>query len=116
MNAELKAKWTAALRSGEYKQTSGCLHDTARGTYCCLGVLCRVIGKPCNTDPGISEQSYDAYPDVIKAAIGDTIRDTSKGFTGQLIYKNDGEGLSFPEIADWIDENIPSDVDTAQAA
>jgi hypothetical protein len=41
MNAEIKQKWVAALRSGNYKQTKVCLHN--KEGYCCLGVLCDVI-------------------------------------------------------------------------
>lgn len=40
MKEDIKAKWVEALRSGNYKQTEGNLHDT-RG-YCCLGVLCDI--------------------------------------------------------------------------
>lgn len=42
MDADLKAKWVAALRSGEYQQTTGALRK--EGGYCCLGVLCDVAG------------------------------------------------------------------------
>lgn len=42
MDAELKAKWVTALRSGEYRQGRYNLR-TASDTYCCLGVLCDVI-------------------------------------------------------------------------
>ena len=42
MDPELKAKWVAALRSGEYKQGRDVLHNNKSNTYCCLGVLCRV--------------------------------------------------------------------------
>lgn len=38
MDKKLKTKWTNALRSGKYEQTTGRLHDGGRG-YCCLGVL-----------------------------------------------------------------------------
>lgn len=38
MNPEIKARWVAALRSGEYPQGKHALR-TAEG-YCCLGVLC----------------------------------------------------------------------------
>lgn len=38
MNADIKAKWVAALRSGEYKQ--GHEHLRVDDSYCCLGVLC----------------------------------------------------------------------------
>ena len=52
MNADLKARWVAALRSGEYKRGSSTLKralmagDTFTGLYehCCLGVLCEVAG------------------------------------------------------------------------
>lgn len=38
MNPEVKARWVAALRSGEYKQGKCALRRGDR--YCCLGVLC----------------------------------------------------------------------------
>lgn len=41
MNPEVKAKWVAALRSGQYKQGVNCLRDG--DTFCCLGVLCDVV-------------------------------------------------------------------------
>src|SRR3954467_3257157 len=40
---EVRAKWVAALRSGEYKQTKSYLHDEQG--YCCLGVLCDLAVK-----------------------------------------------------------------------
>jgi hypothetical protein len=43
MNAEIKARWIAALLSGEYEQAVGALR-TADG-YCCLGVLCDLHAK-----------------------------------------------------------------------
>ena len=44
MNAELKAKWLTALRSGEYLQGEGRLFNSQDTSYCCLGVLCDVSG------------------------------------------------------------------------
>lgn len=41
MKPEVKEKWIAALRSGEYRQARGVLND-GQGGYCCLGVLCEV--------------------------------------------------------------------------
>jgi hypothetical protein len=38
MNPEIKARWVAALRSGEYEQGKGKLNQG--GAMCCLGVLC----------------------------------------------------------------------------
>ncbi len=39
MNPEIKAKWVAALRSGQYKQGDNWLHNKETDAYCCLGVL-----------------------------------------------------------------------------
>lgn len=43
MNAEIKAQWVAALRSGEYQQAEGALNKG--GKFCCLGVLCDLAVK-----------------------------------------------------------------------
>lgn len=37
MNQEIKARWVAALRSGEYAQSKDCLNNG--NGFCCLGVL-----------------------------------------------------------------------------
>jgi DNA-directed RNA polymerase subunit N (RpoN/RPB10) len=42
MDKELKAKWVAALRSGEYQQGYATLYDSGIDRYCCLGVLISV--------------------------------------------------------------------------
>lgn len=39
MDPAIRARWVAALRSGEYEQAWGVLRDDAGGR-CCLGVLC----------------------------------------------------------------------------
>jgi hypothetical protein len=43
MNPEVKAKWLAALRSGEYAQAKARLKTNSG--YCCLGVLCDLHAK-----------------------------------------------------------------------
>lgn len=48
MNAEIKAKWIEALRSGNYKQGQNKLRDTRDNTFCCLGVLCDLYTKENN--------------------------------------------------------------------
>lgn len=42
MDADLKAQWLAALRSGQYEQGRYVLR-TPSNKYCCLGVLCDII-------------------------------------------------------------------------
>lgn len=44
MNPEIKAKWVAALRSGQFKQGKHVLHNTDDNSFCCLGVLCEING------------------------------------------------------------------------
>lgn len=38
----VKKAWLEALRSGDYKQTTGMLYDKENDSHCCLGVLCDV--------------------------------------------------------------------------
>ena len=48
MKPEIKARWVAALRSGDYDQGQGRLHaKDANGisSFCCLGVLCDLAEK-----------------------------------------------------------------------
>jgi hypothetical protein len=44
MDPEVKARWIAALRSGEYKQGCDVLR-TLNDEFCCLGVLCDLYAK-----------------------------------------------------------------------
>lgn len=55
MDAEWKAKWVAALRSGEYEQGVGNL--MAPVGFCCLGVLCNIF-NPDGWDSDMSGASY----------------------------------------------------------
>lgn len=44
MKKEIADKWVAALRSGNYKQTTGMLNRNNE-SFCCLGVLCEIAIK-----------------------------------------------------------------------
>lgn len=99
MDAELKAKWIAALRSGEYKQATGMLRD--EGCYCCLGVLAVVQDAPasfferhaCSIGPSQSDAAE--WPTHwIPLATASTLSEM-----------NDG-GADFPSIADHIEKNL----------
>lgn len=91
-----RAKWTAALRSGEYKQG----RDELLGSdgYCCLGVMAKIAGK---TDDQIyGEGTLRDFPEVMDFF---GLRDHCGEFDGgDLAILNDG-GTTFPEIADIID-------------
>lgn len=51
LKPEVKAKWIAALTSGEYKQGRNWLRTSEDG-FCCLGVLCDLYAKE---HPGFAE-------------------------------------------------------------
>ena len=110
MDQAVKARWVEALRSGRYRQTDGTLKDE-RG-HCCLGVLCEVE-RPPEVEIGwntiqVRVPSEDGEPDVhIDAVLGpDLERRWGTGDTAVLTRMNDTEGLSFAEIADWIEAHL----------
>jgi hypothetical protein len=100
MDAELKKRWVAALRSGEFKQGRGLLRDGDQ--YCCLGVLCSVAGIP------ISEDGSDALTDDGKSGAYAPIRDVlgEKASPFDLAMMNDMDRKSFAQIADYIEEHL----------
>src|SRR5688572_17403992 len=58
MDATIKEKWVKALRSGEFKQGEGKLHDSDNDTYCCLGVLCKIQGAQFTEWNGNTDEYY----------------------------------------------------------
>lgn len=104
MDAEMKNKWVAVLRSGEYQQCRGTLRrtdDEGNKSFCCLGVLCEINGHPV-PDLRSRTTSGNLY-DLLAEWIGE---DNSR----TLQMKNDGargtHQHSFLEIADWIEVNL----------
>lgn len=107
MDRGLRDKWCEALRSGKYKQGRTRLKNE-HGEYCCLGVLTEVSGVPGHwedtsngtywVDP--EGNYYSAYPPDID---GDTLGSLQ---ASRLVKLNDSERLTFPQIADWIEENL----------
>lgn len=75
MKPEIKAKWVAALRSGEYKQGREALRIGDR--FCCLGVLCDLHAK-------------------------DTGEQWKKYYEDEFSYGEDGQTSMLPvEVAKW---------------
>lgn len=91
MNADLKAAWIAALRSGDYQQTTGILRD--KDGFCCLGVACIVGGQELTQNPQNQNELYDW---LIEEGIP----------TLDLWAMNDTRRKTFLEIADYIEENL----------
>jgi hypothetical protein len=92
MDAELKAKWVAALRSGEYVQGTAYLESD--GKFCCLGVLCRVASIPIPF-----ETPYLQDDTIIDRKVQETLADKNDGLT--IAFP-----LSFAQIADYIEANL----------
>lgn len=99
MDATLKTKWVAALRSGNYKQGRLFLEDQ-EGGYCCLGVLCVVLGEPTFADrPDFGSDFYSvAYQPVRNLLDNDE--------TLRTLARLNDSGQSFAQIADYIDANL----------
>ena len=96
MKKEIADKWIAALRSGEYKQGIGELHDTGNNSYCCLGVLCKVMDSPIKE--GQSFLSLEAQKQAnMRTGHGDFHSPDN------LVMLNDSGLASFDDIADIIE-------------
>lgn len=104
MNAEIKAKWLEALRSGKYEQ--GICYLQNNGRFCCLGVLCDLM-EPDGWQKREDESRivlHDGQQDFPALSIMERV-----GLLDieahALIDLNDGNE-SFTEIADYIETNL----------
>ena len=90
LNPEIKEKWIAALRSGEYPQHRGAIYNSDRTAFCCLGVLHRIVQK------GSLGETYEAANIT-----------TGTGLCGvnDFVRMNDYEMLTFDQIADRIEKD-----------
>jgi hypothetical protein len=106
MNPELKGPWVAALRSGEYDQTTEQLSrglDEYRTGYCCLGVLCVVNGWEFDEGDGGTESGPTELIGEWSGLPGES--GLTKDERETLANMNDS-GKSFAVIADWIEEKL----------
>lgn len=112
MDAQLKAKWVEALRSGEYEQGRNQLKLGSK--FCCLGVLFDTQGCKWGYEGSalLDGQTFLAMSTPYGAGVGGLTREQSE----KLIGMNDGKGVpgwdgyvppkSFAEIADYIEKNL----------
>lgn len=95
---ELERKWTKALRSGEYAQTTGTLRHvnshTKETTYCCLGVLGELL---------IEEGIVDNPADGTVCELPYELAIKRYGSNHALVAWNDTEHADFATIADRIE-------------
>ncbi len=95
---EFKEKWLKALRSGEYKQGKRTLRKD--DLFCCLGVACDIMGYSKEDTEGgcYIPTSFERVPKILRA---------SGEIPNHLGRMNDNKGgMSFSEIADYIEENL----------
>lgn len=126
MRKSVRARWVAALRSGEYQQGYSALHAVTpedEHRFCCLGVLCELAvqdGVEIRVDtPSIAESDGNRYvhyeavhsypPGAVDtwARYGNTEGPVNWSFLATL---ND-EGLSFERIAEMIETDPDADRD-----
>lgn len=118
MRKEVADLWVAALRSGEYRQTT--LQLRAGDGYCCLGVLCDLHAKQTGQGKWAPHGYYESLvtddtdgriptKDVAKwAGLSDrsphvyAYRPGDDG-TALLTALNDGDGYTFAQLADLIE-------------
>ena len=116
MNPDVKTKWVAALRSGEFEQGRNRLNDG--GNFCCLGVLCElavaegvIVKEPRHLASGqetavVLYDGRSTQPSVkVMDWAGLTQADPEVGRT-TLMGMNDEAMAPFTEIADAIDEYL----------
>lgn len=119
MDQELKTKWIAALRSGDYKQGVSKLCSSSN-QYCCLGVLCEVAEIPKFSFKQIKlldignwvflAEDYMYYKFDSTRYESTNIQprdfDIENCHIQNLISMNDEQNHSFSDIANWIEEII----------
>lgn len=107
MKPEIKERWVAALRSGEYEQATGGLRT--KDKFCAGGVLCDVVGveweKPHETLNWYmaifnGEQDGGAIPPTLLRYL-----DLTYEAMRSIERLNDKE-TPFAEIADYIEANL----------
>jgi hypothetical protein len=112
-------EWIAALRGGKYRQGSGVLRKSnsapawpdAPDTYCCLGVLGNILVETGGYVWGIDGRYYSFRA---REAKGSPPRDSYSNLPLNLlgsqqdflITMNDVRQCAFPEIANYIEEEI----------
>lgn len=101
-------RWVAALRSGKYKQGHSLLRST-QNHYCCLGVLCDVLGVEwrVKSEANISYLAYESetyLPDTI-VEIAEMKSKNGIIHGTSLVNFNDVYRKNFNEIADIIEQN-----------
>jgi hypothetical protein len=117
MKAELKQLWVAALRSGKYAQGKSYLR--VKNEYCCLGVLCDLMepkGWSLRLKPVVGgEYNHVFGRRTLIGGFNNTCFTIKEGVlpeeTLDVLVKMNDEEISFAEIANKIEEIVPTEQD-----
>lgn len=113
MDAKVKGKWLAALRSGKYRQGQSALaqRDSSKHVrYCCLGVLCEITPEAVRDASALSDLNYsytygsDSSDAYLPGSLRNDVNITPK--QQYALARMNDDGVSFSEIADWIEERL----------
>lgn len=105
--------WLAALRSGQYRQTTGVLQDH-EAAFCCLGVACMVSQLNLRLDGehklfGVTLSSQPEVEELFQRLGLNVNGGTPDGVTYILANLNDNFRLPFKDIADYIEVTFGSE-------
>jgi hypothetical protein len=121
MNPAIRARWTAALRSGEYRQGHCRLRDED-GAFCCMGVLCDLAARDGIVTPVLQADygwyAYDSSADFLPSSVQEwagltddsprVMADDGEEFLERTLAElNDDLCWTFAQIADAIDGKQP---------
>lgn len=105
MNEEIKTKWLEALRSGEYKQTTGRLRNSQEEGFCCLGVLCDIMEPESWSDDDEHQECFSLPSNdiLVKTGMKMFLPNIDVDYTPSHLSTMNDHGSTFTEIADWIE-------------
>ncbi len=104
-----RRRWIDALRSGKYTQGRNRLKNNDN-SFCCLGVACDISGLgewkfiDLDTSPGFvsgDEELTATPPSSVWEQLG-----LPRQYESRIWHMNDGIGLSFAQIADFLEEQL----------
>ena len=110
MNHAIAKQWVAALRSGQYKQTTGALRNG--DSFCCLGVLCNLhaIAHPKIARKEVSTAIYlgmgGALPYEVRTWAGMFTKTRRIPDLNETLASLNDDGSTFDEIAAVIEKNV----------
>lgn len=108
MKKELRDRWCAALRSGEYRQGRDALQPED-DRFCCIGVLASIVAPELwDHEEGLHDGAVGEMSPRVRELTGLSALDE-----GRAIGWNDKDEHDFATIAELIEHEIPIDNEPA---